>query len=134
MEAVTSDPPLHHRHKRPKETQDHTTTTTILDLPSDITCDIVSRLPLNSIFTCKRVCSSFRNLTLEPFFPRLHLPRSPLCLILHCRSNRLHPITLGFLPLDDSLVDLCRRGATMKFRTEIGNPADVQILKCGNVF
>ncbi|KAE9456241.1 hypothetical protein C3L33_11858, partial [Rhododendron williamsianum] len=46
---------------------------TISDLPNHITCDILSRLSLNSIFACKRVCKLWRDLTLEPYFAKLHL-------------------------------------------------------------
>lgn len=125
MENATDPLLRHRRHKQSKETQDHTSTaaTTILEIPSHITCDIVSQLPLKSIFSCKRVCSSFRNLTLEPYFPQLHLARSPLSLILHRPSDSLRPTTFGFLPLDGSLVELRRHGATMKFETRIENPA-----------
>ncbi|KAH7845033.1 hypothetical protein Vadar_034450 [Vaccinium darrowii] len=121
MEAATDPPRSRHRRfcKRRKEIQDLTTTATISELPSHITSDILSRLPLKSIFICKKVCSSFRNLTLDPYFPQLQLPRSPLCLILYHRSLRGIRVYFRFLPLHDSLVDLCRRGATMKFETQI---------------
>ncbi|KAG5551624.1 hypothetical protein RHGRI_009891 [Rhododendron griersonianum] len=48
----------------------------ISDLPDHITGDILSRLPLNSIFACRRVCKSWRDRTLEPYFASLHLSRS----------------------------------------------------------
>ncbi|KAH7843298.1 hypothetical protein Vadar_014916 [Vaccinium darrowii] len=111
------------RRQRRKKKRDHTNAaaTTISDLPNHIVCDILSRLPLKSIFTCKRVCSSFRNLTLDPCFPRLHLPRSPLSLIHFRRSDSVHPISFGFLPLDD-LRCLRRSRSTMKFETQIEIP------------
>ncbi|KAH7842656.1 hypothetical protein Vadar_007751 [Vaccinium darrowii] len=126
MEAATVPPPPQRR----KKTQDHsnTTTTTISDLPSHITCDVLSRLPLNSIFYCKRLCSSFRNPTLEPYFPQLHLPKSPFSLILYRPSDFEHPI-FGYLPLDDSLVDLHRRSRwTMKFEAKIIHPTCFEFL------
>ncbi|KAI8558141.1 hypothetical protein RHMOL_Rhmol04G0066400 [Rhododendron molle] len=55
-------------------------TVTISDLPNHVTCDILSRLPLNSIFACKRVCKTWRDLTLEAYFAKLHLSRP-------CRLN-----------------------------------------------
>ncbi|KAH7843715.1 hypothetical protein Vadar_019911 [Vaccinium darrowii] len=120
MEAATDLPPSRHRRfrKQRKEIQGHTSATTISELPSHITSDILSRLPLKSIFICKRVCSSFRNLTLDPYFPQLQLPRSPLCLILYRRSFRSIPAYFRFLPLPDSPVDLCRRGTAL-FETQI---------------
>ncbi|KAH7864911.1 hypothetical protein Vadar_024859 [Vaccinium darrowii] len=118
MEAAT-DPPRRRRRRQRKEVQSHTSTTTISELPSQIISDIISRLPLKSIFSCKRVCSSFRNQTLDPHFPQLQLPRSPLCLILYRPSNSARPTYFQFLPLDDSLVDLRSRRARIGFATQI---------------
>ncbi|KAH7864909.1 hypothetical protein Vadar_011632 [Vaccinium darrowii] len=120
MEA-TIEPPCRRRKQR-KDIKGRGTTTTILELPSHITSDILSRLPLKSIFNCKRACSSFRNLTLDPYFAQLQLPRSSLCLILYRTSDIGFPMKFGFLPLQDSLVDLRRRRATMKFETQIEIP------------
>ncbi|XP_058210507.1 uncharacterized protein LOC131322928 isoform X2 [Rhododendron vialii] len=64
----------------------NTAAVTISDLPNHITCDILSRLSLNSIFACKRVCKLWRDLTLEPYFAKLHLSRSPLSLISYRRG------------------------------------------------
>ncbi|KAH7842664.1 hypothetical protein Vadar_007832 [Vaccinium darrowii] len=114
MEAAT-DPPRRRRRRKKTEDLTNTNSTTISELPSHITCDILSRLPLNSIFSCKRVCSSFRNLTLEPDFPRLHLPRSPLRLILLRFSHST--ISFRFLPLDD--LRCPHSSSTMKFEIEI---------------
>ncbi|KAH7842460.1 hypothetical protein Vadar_005564 [Vaccinium darrowii] len=128
MEAAIDPrpPPRRRRRKRQKGTRDYTNTaaTTISELPDHIRSNIISRLPLKSIFTCKRVCSSFRSLTLDPYFPQLHLPMSPLSLILyrHCSSYSHHP-TFGFLSLADSLVDLGLPRSTMKFETKIEIPA-----------
>ncbi|KAG5551621.1 hypothetical protein RHGRI_009888 [Rhododendron griersonianum] len=124
---VANDPPPPPRRRRRKQRQDHATATvaetSISELPSHLTCDILSRLSLKSIFRCKRVCSSFRNLTLEPHFPQLHLPRSPLSLILFRRSDCRHPSAFGFLPLADSLEALRCRRATMTFETKPEIPA-----------
>ncbi|KAH7842897.1 hypothetical protein Vadar_010299 [Vaccinium darrowii] len=95
----------------------------ISELPNHIICDILSRLPLKSIFTCKLVCSSFRNLTLEPHFPQLHLSRSPLTLILYRQSTDYETTFFGFLPFDNSLADLCRRRATIQFKSQIEFPS-----------
>ncbi|KAH7844424.1 hypothetical protein Vadar_027848 [Vaccinium darrowii] len=137
MEAATNpppSPPRHRRRKQQKKTDDHTNTdasaTDISELPSHITCDILSRLPLKSIFACKLVCPSFRNLTLDPHFPRLHLSRSPLTLILYRGSNITRTI-FGFLPLNDSLATLGRRRATIKFNSQIEFPGSTRsIVSC----
>ncbi|KAH7842558.1 hypothetical protein Vadar_006699 [Vaccinium darrowii] len=138
MEAATNpppSPPRHRRRKQQKKAQDDTNTdaiaTTISELPSHITCDILSRLPLKSIFTCKLVSPSFRNLTLDPHFPRLHLSRSPLTLILHRHSTDYGTTFFGFLPLEDSLADLRRCRATIQFNTQIEFPSSLQsIVSC----
>ncbi|XP_058210503.1 F-box/kelch-repeat protein At3g17530-like isoform X1 [Rhododendron vialii] len=101
----------------------NTAAVTISDLPNHITCDILSRLSLNSIFACKRVCKLWRDLTLEPYFAKLHLSRSPLSLISYRRGNDIDnsPSYFEILQLYDPLV-LRRRDATMKFRTDIYFP------------
>ncbi|KAI8558161.1 hypothetical protein RHMOL_Rhmol04G0067900 [Rhododendron molle] len=57
------------------------------ELPNHIASDILSRLPLKSIFRCKRVCKAWRNVILEPYFAELHLSRSPLSLIFYRNGN-----------------------------------------------
>ncbi|KAG5548844.1 hypothetical protein RHGRI_014261 [Rhododendron griersonianum] len=57
------------------------------ELPNDIMSDILSRLPLKSLFRCKRVCKVWRNIILEPNFAELHLSRSPLSLIFYRNGN-----------------------------------------------
>ncbi|KAG5551635.1 hypothetical protein RHGRI_009902 [Rhododendron griersonianum] len=57
------------------------------ELPNHIMSDILSRLPLKSIFRCKRVCKAWQNVILEPYFAELHLSRSPLSLIFYRNGN-----------------------------------------------
>ncbi|XP_058210522.1 F-box protein At5g18160-like isoform X2 [Rhododendron vialii] len=59
----------------------------VSELPNHILSDILSRLPLKSIFRCKRVCKAWRNVILEPYFAELHLSRSPLSLIFYRNGN-----------------------------------------------
>ncbi|KAH7844818.1 hypothetical protein Vadar_031977 [Vaccinium darrowii] len=99
-----------------------TTAATVSDLPNHIMCDILSRLPLDSIFTCKRVCKIWHNLILEPCFAKLHLSRSPLSLVFFRHSNTNNsPSYFEILQLNDP-PDLDQHNATMKFRTEIYFP------------
>ncbi|KAG5551618.1 hypothetical protein RHGRI_009885 [Rhododendron griersonianum] len=104
---------------------------TISDLPNHITCDILSRLSLNSIFACKRVCKLWRDLTLEPYFAKLHLSKSPLSLISYRRGNDIDnsPSYFEILQLYDPLV-LRRRDTTMKFRTDIYFPRIHMVASC----
>ncbi|KAG5562946.1 hypothetical protein RHGRI_005623 [Rhododendron griersonianum] len=97
----------------------------ISDVPNPIVCDILSRLPLNSIFTCKRVSKAWRDLILDPHFERLHLSRSPLSLfffrngdinnIYNSNSASSH---FEIFQLHDPPV-LEHYNATMKFKTEV---------------
>ncbi|KAH7843836.1 hypothetical protein Vadar_021237 [Vaccinium darrowii] len=97
--------------------------TTISDLPNPVICDILSRLPLNSIFTCKRVCKVWRDLTLEPHFAKLHLSTFPLSLIFyrHGNDNNNSPSHFEILQLHDPPV-LGHHNPPMKFRTEFYFP------------
>ncbi|KAI8558145.1 hypothetical protein RHMOL_Rhmol04G0066800 [Rhododendron molle] len=112
------------RSKRKKASQNTTTTISISELPDHIVCDILTRLPLNSIFTCKQVCKLWRDLTLGPYFAKLHHSRSPLSLISYHdgNDNNNSPSShFEILQLHDPLV-LGRRNRTMKFRTDIDFP------------
>ncbi|XP_058210508.1 F-box/kelch-repeat protein At3g17530-like [Rhododendron vialii] len=105
---------------------------TISNLPNHSTCDILSRLPLNSIFACKRVCKTWRDLTLEPYFAKLHLSRSPLSLISYHNgkdNNNSPSFHFEILQLHDPPV-LGRRDATMKFRTEFFFPHMYVVASC----
>ncbi|KAJ9551812.1 hypothetical protein OSB04_015857 [Centaurea solstitialis] len=53
------------------------------DLPTELTIDILSRLPVKTIIYCKLVCKKWRDLVLDSSFVNLHLSRSPTRLIIH---------------------------------------------------
>ncbi|KAK3000274.1 hypothetical protein RJ639_022804 [Escallonia herrerae] len=55
---------------------------TLLDLPSHVIADILSRLPAKNVIHCRCVCRTFRKLLSEPYFIKLHLSRSPTTLII----------------------------------------------------
>ncbi|XP_058203410.1 putative F-box protein At1g46984 [Rhododendron vialii] len=98
---------------------------TISDVPNPIVCDILSRLPLNSIFTCKQVSKAWRDLILDPHFERLHLSRSPLSLFFFrngdinniYKSNSASSHFEIFQLHDPPILEHYR--ATMKFKTEV---------------
>ncbi|KAK9285396.1 hypothetical protein L1049_024588 [Liquidambar formosana] len=57
--------------------------------------EILSRLPIKTLFDCRRVCKTWRNLLSDPHFAELHVARSPISLLLktfHMRpeSRMLH--------------------------------------------
>lgn len=49
----------------------------VLELPIHILYDIISRLPLETIFSCKCVCRVFLNIIKDPFFAKIHLTKAP---------------------------------------------------------
>ncbi|KAJ9552153.1 hypothetical protein OSB04_016198 [Centaurea solstitialis] len=53
------------------------------DLPTELTIDILSRLPVKTIIHCKLVCKKWLNLVSDPSFVNLHLSISPKGLIIH---------------------------------------------------
>ncbi|CDP16120.1 unnamed protein product [Coffea canephora] len=63
-----------------------------LNLPSHLINDILSRLPTKTIIQCKSVCKSWLSLLSESEFTKLHLQRSPPCLIINkfgCHPSEL---------------------------------------------
>ena len=64
------------RHKPPKADEN------MLELPSHITVDILSRLPVKTIIHCRTVCKAWRNVLLDPCFPQIHLAKSSVNLML----------------------------------------------------
>ncbi|KAJ9552494.1 hypothetical protein OSB04_016539, partial [Centaurea solstitialis] len=59
------------------------------DLPTELTIDILSRLPVKTIIHCKRVCKKWRNLVSDSSFVNLHLSRSPTGIIIHHKKPYL---------------------------------------------
>ncbi|KAH7843399.1 hypothetical protein Vadar_016106 [Vaccinium darrowii] len=99
---------------------------TISELPDDIICSILARIPdIKSLVGCKRVCKTWRNLILQPSFAKLHLSRRsfPLSLILYRPSDApTNPAHFGILELSDDPASLSHRNATVKFRSDIYIP------------
>ncbi|KAJ9551823.1 hypothetical protein OSB04_015868 [Centaurea solstitialis] len=82
------------------------------DLPTELTTDILSRLPVNTIIHCKLVCSKWRNIVSDRLFATLHLSRSPTGLIINhnplmYRSDycfpRNYPGTLKWVEIEDKV-------------------------------
>ncbi|KAH7842489.1 hypothetical protein Vadar_005902 [Vaccinium darrowii] len=100
--------------------------TTIPELPDDVTCKILLRISdIKSLARCKQVCKNWRNLILQPYFAKSHLLRGslPLSLILYLPSDGpTNPAHFGILELDDNLARLSRPNATVKFISAIYIP------------
>ncbi|KAJ9552138.1 hypothetical protein OSB04_016183 [Centaurea solstitialis] len=75
------------------------------NLLAELTIDILSRLPVKTIFHCKRVCKKWRNLVLGSFFVNLGLSRSPTTsLIVHqVNQNLMDPGTLKWVEIEDKV-------------------------------
>ncbi|KAG5551603.1 hypothetical protein RHGRI_009872 [Rhododendron griersonianum] len=79
--------------------------TTIADLPDDIICNILLRIPdIKSIIRCKRACKKWHNLILQPYFTKLHVLRGslPLSLIFYYTF----PLTAPPIPLTSAFSSL----------------------------
>uniref|UniRef100_A0A5B7B982 F-box domain-containing protein n=1 Tax=Davidia involucrata TaxID=16924 RepID=A0A5B7B982_DAVIN len=77
----------------------------VVDLPLEIISDILSRLPIESIMTCRVVCKSWYSLTQDPDFINLQLSRSnyqPTRIILQPLSDRDTNYTVNHLLLLDT--------------------------------
>ncbi|KAK3039439.1 hypothetical protein RJ639_029238 [Escallonia herrerae] len=61
-----------------REKQRGNLVSTIMELPDPILMDILSRLPAKSIFSCRCVCKSWRNILLDPHFAKFHVSRAPV--------------------------------------------------------
>ncbi|KAI3952868.1 hypothetical protein MKW98_005095 [Papaver atlanticum] len=70
-------------------------------LPSDLTLNILSRLPADSVIQCKQVCKTWKNLLCQPSFPQAHLLHQLSQLNGNCYSSlSSHPainIPVGLL-------------------------------------
>ncbi|KAK3031313.1 hypothetical protein RJ639_035219 [Escallonia herrerae] len=49
----------------------------VLELPIQLQYDILSRLPLKAIFSCRCVCRGFLNLLTDTYFAEVHLAKAP---------------------------------------------------------
>ncbi|KAI8558115.1 hypothetical protein RHMOL_Rhmol04G0064000 [Rhododendron molle] len=77
--------------------------TTIADLPDDIICNILARIPvpnIKSIIRCKRACKKWHNLILQHYFSKLHVLRVSLPLSL------IYPLTAPPIQLTSALSSL----------------------------
>lgn len=60
-----------------------TITPSMEDLPTNVSVDILSRLPVKTVIYCKCVCKKWRNQILESYSVNLHLSRSPAGVMIH---------------------------------------------------
>ncbi|KAJ9552394.1 hypothetical protein OSB04_016439 [Centaurea solstitialis] len=68
------------------------------DLPTELTIDILLRLPVSTIIHCKRVCKKWRNLVSDSFFVNLHLSTG---LVVHRCKHYEDPGILEWVEIAD---------------------------------
>ncbi|KAL3645394.1 hypothetical protein CASFOL_010574 [Castilleja foliolosa] len=73
------------------------------ELPSNILSDILSRLPIKTLFVCKSVCKAFLDVTTSnPHFNSLHAPYTTQCLAIQFEYYSMTSIHLVDSELDTS--------------------------------
>ncbi|XP_026439281.1 F-box protein At3g07870-like [Papaver somniferum] len=98
-EMMTIDPHVL-RSKRKCKLRQEIHVSLVNSLPSEITIEILSRLPTDSILQCRLVCKTWRKILLHPSFAHVHLQQFPH---LHgssypCRSSVIGAkVGVGFL-------------------------------------
>lgn len=61
--------------------------------------DVLSRLPLGSIFTCKLVCKKFLRILKDPYFAEIHLTKTPPQVNITLQRCRTHRFCLSFFTI-----------------------------------
>ncbi|KAM7490862.1 hypothetical protein LguiA_033783 [Lonicera macranthoides] len=84
---------LHHNHQQEEqkceETREDQEPVTVPYLPTHIVLEILSRVPIKTIFNCRLVCKNWSALISTPEFAQLHLSRSSTsCLIIPLYKKR----------------------------------------------
>ncbi|KAL2518761.1 F-box protein [Abeliophyllum distichum] len=86
--------------------------TEILDLPTSIMMDILLRQPIQTVFSCRNVCQSWKNIVSDPYFTRM------------C-TGKLHMANFALSISREniaSLWKLCKFGLCVKKKKEIALP------------
>ncbi|KAE9444632.1 hypothetical protein C3L33_23470, partial [Rhododendron williamsianum] len=94
---------------------------TIADLPDDIICNILARIPvpdIKSIIRCKRACKKWHNLILQSYFAKLHVLRGSSSQSYLPSDDPTNPAHFGILELDDDAACFGCQNATVTFRSE----------------
>lgn len=91
------------------------------ELPTHIIFDILSRLPIKTLFNCRRVCKDWLSLISDPLFAKLHLSRSQVSLLMKPIAHYPNP---GILNLVDFQISpsTSPQNAVMKLVPEINLP------------
>ena len=66
----------------------------LTDLPTGIVMDILSWLPLKSLFNCRYVCKTWLQIISDPHFAKLHLSRSSMNILIKNESPRRPEVNL----------------------------------------
>lgn len=109
--------------------------THILDLTSHIVGNILSRLPIKSIFCCRCVCSTWRSVIADPLFTKRRLDRADEDIFLRTDSSRRISAFVHFVDIESIRttvppLDLCDKLETridMRFALPNCNQKDKSI-------
>jgi len=94
--------------------------TTLQDLPSQLIMEILSWLPMKTIFSCKCVCKLWQGLLLDPHLINLHLSRAPISLLLRTIQKNRKPRMLHLFDLKGNNIDC--RGSRIKLKKKSNLP------------
>lgn len=95
--------------------------TTLQDLPSQLIIEILSRLPMKTLFSCRCVCKLWQSLLLDPHLINLHLSRAPISLLLKTFNEKRKLIEFHLLDLQGKKTDSCESRITIKKKSNLPN-------------
>ncbi|XP_059658899.1 F-box protein At3g07870-like [Cornus florida] len=97
----------------------------MMDLPSPIVVDILSRLPTRTLLNCRCICKTWFNLLLDPYFNSVRLAKMPYIKIIILSQN------YGFY-----LIELAHQtnyiGQRMCFRNTKTSYPELELVGCCN--
>ncbi|XP_074285085.1 F-box/kelch-repeat protein At3g23880-like [Silene latifolia] len=83
------------QHKKPKSSHNNQmiiSSNKSIDLPCIILIEILGRLPIQTLISCKFVCKSWRSLLTESYFYKLYTYHMPTTLILQIKGSSLNTL------------------------------------------
>ncbi|KAK9291412.1 hypothetical protein L1049_019359 [Liquidambar formosana] len=91
-------------------------------LPCHLIVDILLRLPLKTLLSCRWVCKTWQNLLSDPQFAQPHLQRSPLRLLLKTLHKKRESRMLHFFNLQETRIKTGYLDARLKLAPNVDIP------------
>lgn len=101
-ENITADKERDHENID-KQDRERENSGRLLELPIHLLYDILSGLPIETIFSCKCVCKTFLNILADPYFAELHLKKASnvdYSLIIQDRLSALNFFLVPMVAID----------------------------------